>query len=89
MALGALSGLWIHIVAFALLTVVVLAAYVTSLVFAGLPLAPAIMTGVYLWWALGAGFVVGHLCRHALRFRRAASKSTDGKLDQVQKYMKD
>lgn len=88
-ALGAVCGLWIHVFVFALLTLVVFALYVASSLLENYPLTSAILSGLYLWWALGAGFVLGHIFRHVLRTRLSTYRSKNEKLDQVHKYMED
>ena len=87
--LGALCGMWLHVVGFTVLTVVVVLLFSISMAFTELSLMAMIVSGLALLVAMAAGFVLVHLTRYLLDRRKRATNSKSPKLDPVQEYLRD
>lgn len=87
--LGVFCGLWLHVVAFTLVTVVVIFVFVISTLLASMAVVSVALSAFYLCAALGAGYVVAHIGLFLYKPHAAASRSKASEIDSAQKYMKD
>lgn len=88
-AIGAVCGIWLHVVVFTILSVLVAIAYLVTAMISGLSFGSTLLWIVMLSVALCAGYISAHLLRYALHIRAQKAKERHPQLDPGSEYLHD
>lgn len=88
-AIGALCGIWLHVVVFTLLSVIVAFVFLLSAFMSGLSLSTILIWVLMLSTALSAGYIASHLLRYVLHSRGQLAKRRHPELNAGSKYLHD
>ncbi|TNM65823.1 hypothetical protein [Aliirhizobium smilacinae] len=88
-AIGAVCGIWLHVVVFTILSVVVAAGYLLTAIISGLSLASTALWIVMLSAALCAGYIASHVLRYVIHTRAYKAKRQHSELEAGSKYLHD
>lgn len=88
-AIGAVCGIWLHVVVFTILSVIVAAVFLVSAMTSGLSLASTAIWIVVLSAALCAGYIASHVLRYVIHSRAQKAKRRLSELDAGTKYIRD
>ncbi len=88
-ALGAVCGIWLHVVVFTILSVLVAVAYLVTAFMSGLSIASTFLWIMMISAALCAGYIASHLLRYAIHSRALKTKRQHPELDASAKYLHD
>jgi len=88
-AIGAVCGIWLHVVVFTILSVFVAIVYLLTAVLSGLSLASTFIWIMMLSTALGAGYIASHFVRYVTHSRAHKAKHRHSELESGTKYLHD
>lgn len=88
-AIGAVCGIWLHVVVFTIISVIVAVVFLFSAVTSGLSLASGAMWIILLSTALSAGYITSHVLRYVIHTRAQKAKRRHSELDAGTKYIHD
>jgi hypothetical protein len=88
-AIGALSGIWLHVVVFAMLAVLIALAFLLSAAMAGTAIYSALSWSLMLSTALAIGYMASHLLRYFVHVRASAAKRAPPELETAPEYVRD
>ncbi len=88
-ALGAVCGIWLHVVVFTVLSVLIAVVYLFTAILTGFSFASTFMWIMMLSAALCAGYIASHLLRYAIHTRAHKAKRQHSELDATAKYLHD
>jgi hypothetical protein len=88
-AIGALCGIWLHVVVFAILAVLIAAVFLFSAALSGLAILSALSWSLMLSTALAVGYMASHLLRYFVHVRASAGRRKTPELETVPEYVRD
>lgn len=88
-AIGALCGIWLHVVVFTIIAVLVAVVFLTTAAMSGLPILTAISWSLMFSATLGFGYIASHLLRYVVSVRARAAKPVRTELETAPEYVRD
>ena len=88
-AIGAVCGIWLHVVVFTIISVLVATIYLLTAIMSGVSLGSAMMWIVMLSFSLCGGYIISHVARFVLHSRTQKAKGRHPELDSGTKYLHD
>lgn len=88
-AIGAVCGIWLHVVVFTIVSVIVAAVYLFTAILSGLSFASTLGWIMMLSTALCAGYIASHVLRYVIHTRAHKAKHRHSELDAGTKYLHD
>lgn len=88
-AIGAVCGIWLHVVVFTVISIFVAVVYLISALIAGVSAGSAVLWIMMLSVALCAGYIASHVARYVIHSRARKAKLRHSELDAGTKYLHD
>lgn len=88
-AIGAVCGIWLHVVVFTIISVFVAVVYLLTAVLSGLSLTSTFIWIVMLSTALCVGYIATHVARYVAHSRAHKAKHRHSELEAGTKYLHD
>ena len=88
-AIGAVCGIWLHVVVFTVLSVFVAVVYLVTAIATGFSAVSALLWIMMLSAALCAGYIASHVMRYVIHTRAQKARIRHSQLDAGTKYLHD
>ncbi|AYC99966.1 hypothetical protein [Neorhizobium sp. NCHU2750] len=88
-AIGALCGIWLHVVVFAILASLIAAVFLATTAMSGLAILSALFWSLMLSTSLALGYMASHLLRYAIHMRAKAAKPVRPDMEAAPEYVRD
>lgn len=88
-AIGAVCGIWLHVVVFTLISVIVAIVYLVTAIIAGFSVGSTVLWIMALSAALCAGYIASHVALYVIHVRAQKAKLRHSELDANAEYLHD
>ncbi len=88
-AIGAVCGIWLHVVVFTVLSVFVAVVYLITAIASGFSVGSTVLWIMMLSAALCAGYIASHVTRYVIHTRAQKARLRHSELDAGTKYLHD